>query len=119
MLRHPPRSTLFPYTTLFRSRWQQEVFLGRQARIDAALLRAVRDPEMCNLVRRQRDRLATVDHYRTGPAGDEAEQRLESCGPPGSIAAEQRHDLAAVDVALDAVQHVGLAVVGVQPGHAQ
>src|SRR3712207_7750014 len=24
MIRRPPRSTLFPYTTLFRSRWQQE-----------------------------------------------------------------------------------------------
>src|SRR5207302_10134324 len=23
MIRHPPRSTLFPYTTLFRSRWLQ------------------------------------------------------------------------------------------------
>src|SRR2546426_4122093 len=23
MIRRPPRSTLFPYTTLFRSRWQQ------------------------------------------------------------------------------------------------
>src|SRR2546430_5620458 len=27
MIRRPPRSTLFPYTTLFRSRWQ-----GRQRR---------------------------------------------------------------------------------------
>src|SRR5207302_7903444 len=86
---------------------------------DAALLRAVPDPETCNPVRRQRDRLATVDHYRTGPDTDEAEQRFESCGPPGAIAAEQRHDLAAVDVALDPVQNVGLAVVGVQAGHTQ
>src|SRR3712207_7350104 len=40
MIRRPPRSTLFPYTTLFRSRWQQclpsdghaaHVGLGRRA----------------------------------------------------------------------------------------
>src|SRR5438034_4172858 len=24
MIRRPPRSTLFPYTTLFRSRWEQQ-----------------------------------------------------------------------------------------------
>src|SRR3712207_8254075 len=25
MIRRPPRSTLFPYTTLFRSRWQEQL----------------------------------------------------------------------------------------------
>src|SRR2546422_8536368 len=27
MIRRPPRSTLFPYTTLFRSRWQRQFFI--------------------------------------------------------------------------------------------
>src|SRR2546426_5834281 len=27
MIRRPPRSTLFPYTTLFRSRWTCEIFM--------------------------------------------------------------------------------------------
>src|SRR5690349_22119861 len=40
MIRRPPRSTLFPYTTLFRSR---AVRLG-VARVDAAALR--RDPAL-------------------------------------------------------------------------
>src|SRR3712207_7797788 len=32
MIRRPPRSTLFPYTTLFRSRFQQRLFrLGARA----------------------------------------------------------------------------------------
>src|SRR2546422_7151587 len=31
MIRRPPRSTLFPYTTLFRSRCQAEPFLFRGA----------------------------------------------------------------------------------------
>ncbi len=43
----------------------------------------------------------------------------ERGGAPGAIAAEQRHDLPAVDVAIHAVQHVGLAVVGVQIRDAQ
>src|SRR3712207_9554517 len=28
MIRRPPRSTLFPYTTLFRSRWDPELLTG-------------------------------------------------------------------------------------------
>src|SRR2546430_13618226 len=28
MIRRPPRSTLFPYTTLFRSHWRQDVTLS-------------------------------------------------------------------------------------------
>src|SRR2546430_7797521 len=31
MIRRPPRSTLFPYTTLFRSVWQPAANLGQQA----------------------------------------------------------------------------------------
>src|SRR3712207_9515259 len=31
MIRRPPRSTLFPYTTLFRSRQQDGVLLGGEA----------------------------------------------------------------------------------------
>ena len=30
MIRRPPRSTLFPYTTLFRSRWRQAPFAQEQ-----------------------------------------------------------------------------------------
>src|SRR2546430_12808995 len=36
MIRRPPRSTLFPYTTLFRSRADR--FLDRRVRIDAVLV---------------------------------------------------------------------------------
>src|SRR3712207_7507900 len=31
MIRRPPRSTLFPYTTLFRSKWSREVKKGIEA----------------------------------------------------------------------------------------
>src|SRR5258707_4568068 len=30
MIRRPPRSTLFPYTTLFRSTWGMPVVMGRK-----------------------------------------------------------------------------------------
>src|SRR5256885_16089225 len=36
MIRRPPRSTLFPYTTLFRSRARQAAALGLPAGVDAA-----------------------------------------------------------------------------------
>src|SRR2546429_1770054 len=35
MIRRPPRSTLFPYTTLFRSAFLQSLALGRQALMQA------------------------------------------------------------------------------------
>src|SRR5690349_22822790 len=44
MLRRPPRSTLFPYTTLFRSRGARA--LPRSARARAALLRHARGPDL-------------------------------------------------------------------------
>src|SRR5690349_24229437 len=42
MIRRPPRSTLFPYTTLFRSRY--EILLCRQRYINQPLMRIVGDP---------------------------------------------------------------------------
>src|SRR5437016_8109082 len=45
MIRRPPRSTLFPYTTLFRSRWtllQVEVFHPGARGLRAGLLRTHR-----------------------------------------------------------------------------
>src|SRR5437868_13083876 len=41
MLRRPPRSTLFPYTTLFRSHWRRL----RPRRRGGPHRRAVRDPD--------------------------------------------------------------------------
>src|SRR5258708_18190613 len=38
MIRRPPRSTLFPYTTLFRSRRHHEQSLSRRRAGDAAVL---------------------------------------------------------------------------------
>src|SRR5256885_11994234 len=44
MIRRPPRSTLFPYTTLFRSRQLAVVGERRRARVgDAVVVRALTD----------------------------------------------------------------------------
>src|SRR2546423_7104954 len=43
MIRRPPRSTLFPYTTLFRSRTPAG-FRGHRARLGAVLRLALRAP---------------------------------------------------------------------------
>src|SRR5260221_1213185 len=38
MIRRPPRSTLFPYTTLFRSAWQNLLFLETQAGLSDSVI---------------------------------------------------------------------------------
>src|SRR5258708_26490236 len=53
MIRRPPRSTLFPYTTLFRSR-QQVVDAKRDARQIGALRREARVNFPCRHVRYRR-----------------------------------------------------------------
>src|SRR5439155_15007033 len=50
MIRHPPRSTLFPYTTLFRSdfdflRWKPTVYAARQAYEQAGIANPRRSEE--------------------------------------------------------------------------
>src|SRR5438876_6003757 len=45
MIRRPPRSTLFPYTTLFRSRWTSTSSLRSGPACCSARLRAFRSEE--------------------------------------------------------------------------
>src|SRR2546430_11669839 len=71
MIRRPPRSTLFPYTTLFRSRDLR----GRAARVDAALRRDGRAAPARSRRRRPHDRGAE----RGGAGkGDRKSTRLNS-----------------------------------------
>src|SRR5260221_9897020 len=51
MIRRPPRSTLFPYTTLFRSRQR-----AGQQMDERGLARAIGADQRMNLARRQRQR---------------------------------------------------------------
>src|SRR5438105_10344012 len=45
MIRRPPRSTLFPYTTLFRSRGRSRAELDRQLELPSRALEALDEPE--------------------------------------------------------------------------
>src|SRR5258706_16435138 len=72
MIRRPPRSTLFPYTTLFRSREQSSarrflfaVARGGESVLDGALRRAHREHRSLAALRRP-----TAPRNRSGPLGN-------------------------------------------------
>src|SRR5688572_31665426 len=72
MLRRPPRSTLFPYTTLFRSPLSPQATRGRcRARAGARLLDAPRSRADAPELRRRAPRAAAlrVDPDRTPAPG--------------------------------------------------
>src|SRR3712207_8740215 len=63
MIRRPPRSTLFPYTTLFRSNGMIQTFLGRHVGVE---------------IRRTRSRAFQGPRKRPLPTGDRKSTRLNS-----------------------------------------
>src|SRR5256884_3300912 len=75
MIRRPPRSTLFPYTTLFRSRQQvlllvlleedEKILERAEAREDAHLLERARDPQARHAMRRDVGQVAAADRKST------------------------------------------------------
>src|SRR2546430_13685058 len=76
MIRRPPRSTLFPYTTLFRSRAARSPrrAVGGGARA-SRLVRCGEEPDGCGGVARRRD---VVDVAAKGLPGDRKSTRLNS-----------------------------------------
>src|SRR2546426_4988996 len=63
MIRRPPRSTLFPYTTLFRSRRPRATGRGgRRARVSASRGRIGRDRRTPSARRRTRPRARSEEH---------------------------------------------------------
>src|SRR3712207_7198117 len=72
MIRRPPRSTLFPYTTLFRSRSRRP-----PDRTVASRPRAVRDPP------------ESTDRLRRGPRPAEARSLRQRRGPGAARRSEE------------------------------
>src|SRR2546422_11773781 len=73
MIRRPPRSTLFPYTTLFRSREERSVARGGDHLTRGAvhlLARGARAPQ------RHRGGLGVVHHVRSEEHTSELQSRL-------------------------------------------
>src|SRR3712207_8785362 len=78
MIRRPPRSTLFPYTTLFRSGGKRE---QRRLRVAQRLARAAGEPADGDVhERRDPERLKEreVDEQAHAEAGDRKSTRLNS-----------------------------------------
>src|SRR3712207_9537631 len=85
MIRRPPRSTLFPYTTLFRSALERD--RRRAGTLDAleTLRRVAAHAAVAGRARRRRAALRAL----LGPAGHLAAQR-RGRGPRGAAAARPR-----------------------------
>src|SRR5256885_10871961 len=97
MIRRPPRSTLFPYTTLFRSLWRMLAILalvgGCTAAISDEVTERAKDPDLrseehtselqspCNLVCRL---LLEKKKQERGPHSHPAQQQHYLCQPPST-----------------------------------
>src|SRR5260370_20071823 len=126
MIRRPPRSTLFPYTTLFRSRARQEVLLRRQVVEHPAAFHDLRDAEPDDLFRPAViDPLAgELDRARGDltPLGlEEAGDGLERGALAGPVRPEQGDDPLLRHLERDPLEDQDRPVVGhldvVEPEH--
>src|SRR3712207_7150480 len=84
MIRRPPRSTLFPYTTLFRSRHPEQMgaeevrqFISHLA-VEGKVAAATQNVALCALLFLYRDVLRTELPYVDGIRRDRKSTRLNS-----------------------------------------
>ena len=110
---------LHGHTVAGDHRRQQQVFFRAEAGENPAFLRAVTDAEVRNLVGGKCDRLASVDHDRAAALPGQPEHCAQRRSAARAIAAEQSHHFAAIDVEIDAVQHMGFAIKRMQAGDPQ
>src|SRR5256885_10130946 len=74
MIRRPPRSTLFPYTTLFRSKWRPRLRVKRARQVGA---QHARTPVLLNMLHDQLSTLLVRD-VGTGLRSEEHTSELQS-----------------------------------------
>src|SRR3712207_717465 len=89
MIRRPPRSTLFPYTTLFRSRHAPDGLLGGDAHLNARILRDILSGEETGAARDVVLLNAGAAIYVSGKAGSIEEGVRLAEDSIGSGAAER------------------------------
>ena len=92
---------------------EHQVLPHRQAGKDVAMLGHVAEPEMRDLVARQARDIAALEQDRA-LRRHFAHDGLDGGGAADAVAAEQADHLAGVDMHIDALQDVALAVIGVQ-----
>ena len=90
-----------------------------ERREHAAAARHLRHAARGDLVRRRVGDLAPVEDHRAAVGLDHAGDRLQQRRLAGAVRAEQRDDLALVDLEVDAEQHLHAAVGDVEPAHEQ
>src|SRR5258707_4706363 len=70
MIRRPPRSTLFPYTTLFRSRWCEDNLVGY-------VLGLAKNKRLTEILEKETQEAKSL-FEQTGKAADRKSTRLNS-----------------------------------------
>ncbi len=105
------------HAVLADARRQHEIFLDIEARENAALFRAIADAaERRDAVIGDVDELAAADHrHRAGAARYHAHDGAQRRGAAGTITAEKGDQLALCNLDIDAVEHMGLAIPGIEP----
>src|SRR2546427_7841077 len=78
MIRRPPRSTLFPYTTLFRSAGRRLLGRRRPTHVVGGLLHAIREPLAFHFTRGIARGLPRFVGTRPGRHADRKSTRLNS-----------------------------------------
>src|SRR3984957_17217125 len=97
---------------------KHQVLPHRQAGEDIAMLRNVAQPEMCDPIAGEPCDAAALELDRA-LWRDLAHDRLDRGGTSDAVAPQQAHDLAGVDMHVDALQDMALAVIGMQIGDFQ
>src|SRR2546425_5809897 len=108
MIRRPPRSTLFPYTTLFRS-----VLAHGETAEDAPPLRHQRHAERRDGLRCAPGDGSTVDGDSASSGRQQTDRHVHRGRFAGAVASEQPEQTPFTETEGDAVQHVAVAVEGV------
>src|SRR5262249_19060921 len=73
-----------------------------QRREDAEVLEAARDPDAGELARRQAQEVATVEGHRARAGVVDARERVEQRALAGAVGADDREQLATLDLEADA-----------------
>src|SRR5256886_8326651 len=109
MIRRPPRSTLFPYTTLFRSH--------AHALEERDVLEGARHPELGHVGRRQPRAVAALEEDAALVGMVEAADDVEQRGLARAVGPDDGEDLPALDVQAHAAQREQSAEAHADPLH--
>src|SRR2546430_16411965 len=102
MIRRPPRSTLFPYTTLFRSLVESVLLVGARIHHVHARLVAVQDLELLGIEPRLVQEVGGADPRIEGVPRDQvAEPQLDERPEVARRAVGEFHDAAGLAVGED------------------